>query len=141
MVLLCAFYSGLPEEEGPQAGMVWIAGGTFTMGDEREWPEERPAHQVTVSGFWIDRHEVTNAQFSRFVAATGYRTMAEQGVDAAKRPDLPPEALVPGAMVFDADGETGPAWTISARCFLAASFWPRQLDRRPGQSPGGPGRL
>jgi formylglycine-generating enzyme required for sulfatase activity len=107
---LCAFYSGLPAEEDPQAGMVWIAGGTFTMGDEREWPEERPAHQVTVSAFWIDRHEVTNAQFSRFVAATGYRTMVEQGVDATKRPDLPPEALVPGAMVFDADGRTDPAW-------------------------------
>jgi formylglycine-generating enzyme required for sulfatase activity len=108
--LLCASYSGLPEEEGPQAGMVWIRGGTFTMGDAQEWPEERPTHQVTVSGFWIDRHEVTNAQFARFVAATGYRTMAEQGVDATKRPDLPPELLVPGSMVFDAKGETGPAW-------------------------------
>ncbi len=107
---LCASYSGLPEEEGPQTGMVWIADGAFTMGDEQEWPEERPVHQVTVSAFWIDRHEVTNAQFSRFVAATGYRTMAERGADAARRPDLPPELLAPGSMVFDANGETGPAW-------------------------------
>ncbi len=107
---LCASYSGLPEEEGPRAGMVRIRGGTFTMGDERGWPEERPTRQVTVSGFWIDRHEVTNAQFARFVAATGYRTTAERGVDATKRPDLPPELLAPGSMVFDGRGEAGPAW-------------------------------
>jgi formylglycine-generating enzyme len=123
--LLCASYSGLPEEEGPQAGMVLIRRGTFTMGDERAWPEERLAHKVTVSAFWIDRHEVTNAQFARFVAVTGYQTMAERGMDAAKRPDLPPEALVPGAMVFDDSGEAGSGWLF-----------------RPGASwrhPAGPG--
>ncbi len=43
------------------------------MGDDDQRPEERAAHEVTVAGFWIDRHEVTNAQFARFVAATGYR--------------------------------------------------------------------
>lgn len=109
--LLCASYSGLPEDEGPQSGMVRIAGGTFTMGNDEGWPEERPAHRVTVSAFWIDRHEVTNAQFARFVAATGYRTVAERGLDPAERPDLPPELLVPGSMVFDRDGATGPGWS------------------------------
>jgi formylglycine-generating enzyme required for sulfatase activity len=44
--------------------MVWIPGGTFLMGSDRHYPEEAPAHQVTVDGFWIDRHPVTNAEFA-----------------------------------------------------------------------------
>jgi formylglycine-generating enzyme len=51
--------------------MVWVPGGTFLMGSEDFYPEERPAHRVTVGGFWIDRHPVTNAQFRRFVKASG----------------------------------------------------------------------
>ena len=50
------------------AAMVWIPGGTFLMGSDHHYPEEAPAHQVTVDGFWIDRHPVTNAEFARFVA-------------------------------------------------------------------------
>src|SRR3712207_2243789 len=76
---LCTAYGGLPNDDGgARAGMVRVPGGTFTMGDDGQWPEERLAHRVTVSPFWIDRHEVTNAQFARFVAATGYRTVAER---------------------------------------------------------------
>lgn len=85
---------------GPTAGMVWIPGGGFTMGEDDERPEERPAHRVTVKGFWIDRHEVTNAQFRTFVEATGYVTRAERGLDPAQHPGLPPELLQPGGMVF-----------------------------------------
>ena len=55
---------------------------------------------MTVSGFWIDRHEVTNAQFARFVDATGYRTVAERGLDPKDHPGVPPELLAPGAVVF-----------------------------------------
>src|SRR4051794_34514932 len=73
---LCHGYAGLPEGGGPHAGMAWLPGGTFTMGDDGERPEERPARRVTVSGFWIDRTEVTTAQFARFAAATGYETVA-----------------------------------------------------------------
>ncbi|HXV25163.1 MAG TPA: formylglycine-generating enzyme family protein [Alphaproteobacteria bacterium] len=98
---LCETYAGAPERsERPYPGMVWIPGGTFTMGDDDERSEERAAHQVSVSGFWIDRHEVTNAQFAAFVEATGYRTVAERGLDPKERPDLPPELLAPGATVF-----------------------------------------
>jgi sulfatase modifying factor 1 len=97
---LCEDYAGLPAGSRATAGMVRIAGGSFTMGDDEERPEERPAHRVTVAGFWIDRHEVTNAQFARFVAATGYRTVAERGVPPGTRPDLPPELRVPGSVVF-----------------------------------------
>ena len=66
---LCQGYSGLPAGDGPNAGMVWIEAGSFAMGDD-ERPEEQAAHEVTVDGFWIDRHEVTNAQFARFIEAT-----------------------------------------------------------------------
>jgi sulfatase modifying factor 1 len=82
------------------SGMVWIEPQTFTMGADDQRPEERAAHEVTVDGFWIDRHEVTNADFSEFVEATGYETLAERGLDPAANPGLPPDLLVPGSMVF-----------------------------------------
>ena len=53
-------------------GMVQIAGGGFRMGSDAHYPEERPAHDVTVDAFWVDRHVVTNADFAKFVAAIGY---------------------------------------------------------------------
>ena len=97
---LCDTYAGQPEDEGPTAGMTWIGGGTFTMGADDQHPEERAAHGVTIGGFWIDRHEVTNAEFAGFVGATGYRTLAERGLDPKDYPGMPPELLVPGSMVF-----------------------------------------
>lgn len=91
-------------------GMVWIAGGEFTMGtDEPEsYPQERPAHRVAVDGFWMDQTEVTNAQFQAFVDATGYVTIAERVPDWEQlkqqlppgTPKPPPEVLVPGSLVF-----------------------------------------
>jgi len=60
------------------AGMAEIPGGSFLMGSRSGSPAEKPAHNVTVSPFWIDRHEVTVADFARFVAATGYTTEAEK---------------------------------------------------------------
>jgi sulfatase modifying factor 1 len=98
---LCEAYRGVPTFEPTQhPGMVRIGGGTFTMGEDDGRPEERSERQVTVSPFWIDRHEVTNAQFARFVAATGYRTQAETGLDPKLYPDLSPDMLAPGSMVF-----------------------------------------
>ena len=58
----------------PLAGMVRIPGRTFRMGSDRHYPEEAPAHNVRVNGFWIDRYAVTNLDFQRFVDATGYVT-------------------------------------------------------------------
>ena len=86
----------------PRADMVWIAGGTFAMGDATHHPEEGPPHRVTVRGFWIDRTEVTNRQFGRFVEATGYVTEAERPIDARAFPNARPEDLLPGGMVFHA---------------------------------------
>ncbi len=96
----CASYSGLPAGEGETAGTAFIPGGVFKMGSERHQPEERFIHSVRVDGFWIDRHEVTNAQFRRFVDATGYVTLAERGVDPKTQPNMPKEMLAPGSVVF-----------------------------------------
>ena len=69
----------------PRPGMAWIPGGEFLMGTDSDqaWPEETPAHRVFVDGFWMDRTEVTNAQFRAFVQATGYVTTAEKTPDGA----------------------------------------------------------
>jgi formylglycine-generating enzyme required for sulfatase activity len=81
-------------------GMVWIPDGTFTMGSERHYPEEAPAHPVTVGGFWIDPCPVTNRQFGRFVRKTGHVTVAEQAPNPADYPGARPELLVPFSAVF-----------------------------------------
>jgi formylglycine-generating enzyme required for sulfatase activity len=59
-------------------GMVWIPGGPFWMGSDESPDGDAPVHQVAVSGFWMDKTEVTNAQFDAFVKATGYKTIAER---------------------------------------------------------------
>ena len=86
--------------------LVWIPGGTFRMGSEKFYPEERPVREVTVDGFWMDRYAVTNDHFSRFVAQTGYVTVAERAPRPEDFPGAPPENLVPGSMVFQK--RTGP---------------------------------
>jgi formylglycine-generating enzyme required for sulfatase activity len=92
-----------------QRRMTWIEGGSFTMGSDRHYPEERPARVVSVSGFWIDPTPVTNREFARFVAATRYVTVAERspatGSTLFQWPNSPARqhgtpawwALVPGA--------------------------------------------
>ena len=57
------------------ADMIWVPGGTFRMGSDRHYPEEAPTHRVTVHGFWMDRHPVTNKQFREFVRATKHVTL------------------------------------------------------------------
>jgi len=84
--------------------MAQIAGGTFRMGSDVAYPEERPAHGVTVDGFSIDRHAVTNTDFAAFVAATGYVTLAERPLNPALYPGARPELLMPDSTVFRAPG-------------------------------------
>ena len=83
-------------------GMTWIPSGTFTMGSSNGYREERPEHQVTLDGFFMDTNEVTNAQFARFVENTGYVTVAERTPEADDYPDAPAELLVPASAVFKA---------------------------------------
>ena len=58
----------------PFENTVWIPGGTFLMGSDKHYPEEAPAHEVTVEGFWMDQHTVTNEEFRKFVEATKHMT-------------------------------------------------------------------
>jgi formylglycine-generating enzyme len=80
--------------------MKWIPRGAFRMGSDRFYPEERPVHQVTVDGFWIDTQPVTNLEFQRFVEVTGYVTLAERAPDSAAYPGVDLALLVPGSLVF-----------------------------------------
>ena len=90
--------------------MAWIPGGEFTMGTDetQSYAPERPAHRAWVDGFWMDETEVTNAEFARFVAATGYITTAERKPDWEEmKKQLPPgtakpsdDVFVPGSLVF-----------------------------------------
>jgi formylglycine-generating enzyme required for sulfatase activity len=80
--------------------MVWIEGGTFAMGSGDFYPEEGPVREVEVDGFWMDEHQVTAADFRRFVRETGYETFCERPLDPALYPGADPEALVPGSLVF-----------------------------------------
>src|SRR5687768_17582428 len=81
-------------------GMVWIPGGTFKMGSEKHYKDEAPVHTVKVDGFWMDINPVTNAEFRKFVAETGYVTYAERPLNAEDYPGAIPEMLVPGSLVF-----------------------------------------
>ncbi|GAB4066816.1 formylglycine-generating enzyme family protein [Ancylobacter sonchi] len=80
--------------------MVWIEGGTFRMGSDHHYPEEKPAHRVSVAGFFIDATPVTNAQFRAFVEATGHVTVAETAPDPKDYPGARPEMLKAGSLVF-----------------------------------------
>jgi formylglycine-generating enzyme len=82
------------------AGMAWIPGGTFRMGDDRFYPEEAPVREVHVDGFWMDEHPVTAAAFRRFVREAGYVTVAERELDPEDYPDADRDSLVPGSLVF-----------------------------------------
>lgn len=81
-------------------GMARVPGGMFRMGSDSAYPEEAPAHRVEVDPFWIDRHLVTNAEFARFVAATGHVTTAETVPQAEDYPGAAPHMLFAGSLVF-----------------------------------------
>ena len=110
----------------PVPGMRWIPGGTFAMGSEDFYPEERPVHHVAVDGFWMDETPVTAAQFRCFVRKTKYLTLAERPLDAAVYPGADPELLVPGSLVFRRS--TGPVDLNDYRNwweYLPGALWKR----------------
>ncbi len=104
----------MPKTGIGKAEMVYIPGGTFMMGADNSQADndEYPKHKVTVSGFWMDIHEVTNAQFKKFVNATGYITTAEKKPDWEElKKQLPPNTprppesqLVAASLVFTSPG-------------------------------------
>lgn len=118
---------------GPPPGkdMVWIPGGRFAMGSDRHYPEEAPVHPVSLSGFWIDRTQVTNAAYRRFVKDTGYVTLAERVPDAAQYPGALPEMLVAGSVVFQQ-----PSGPIPRHSHYAWWGWMPGADWRHPEGPG-----
>jgi sulfatase modifying factor 1 len=97
----------------PPKGMIWVEGKTFLQGaketDRFAMPREKPAHQVTVNGFYIDITEVTNKEFKTFADATKYITVAERKIDWEEmKSQLPPDTLKPhdsilqpGSLIFN----------------------------------------
>ncbi len=81
-------------------GMVWIPGGTFSMGSDKHYQEEAPVHIVKVDGFFMDTHTVSNRDFRKFVEETNYLTYAERPLNPNDYPGALPEMLVPGSLVF-----------------------------------------
>ncbi len=126
--------------EGP-AGMVWVPAGEFTMG--WDGPEarydEKPAHRVSVEGYWIDATEVTNGQFRAFIEATGYVTTAERPTDwETIKIQLPPgtpkpsaEVLQPGSLVF-----TPPDHAVDLRDFSQWWTWTHGANWRHPEGQG-----
>jgi sulfatase modifying factor 1 len=123
-------------------GMVWIPGGEFSMGSQIEseslcglpgvTDDALPVHRVYVDGFWMDATELTNEEFSRFVEATGYVTIAEQTPRAEEFPDAPKESLVAGSVVFTPTATPVP---------LDNHFqWWRYQKGASWRNPEGPGR-
>ena len=109
-----AFAATAPNSAGPPGppppGMVWIPGGEFSMGSTVESEslcglpgvtrDALPVHRVYVDGFWLDKTELTNEEFEKFVKATGYVTIAERTPTKEEFPDAPPENLIAGSTVF-----------------------------------------
>jgi formylglycine-generating enzyme required for sulfatase activity len=121
-----------PSTLPPPEDMVWIPAGEFVMGsDAPGMGDALPFHEVAVDGFWMDRAEVTNEQFAKFVEATGYVTFAERPVDPKDYPGVPKEKLVPFSAVFKA-----PDREVKLDNHL--QWWDR-LDGANWRQPEGPG--
>jgi formylglycine-generating enzyme required for sulfatase activity len=120
-----------PGGYAPHAGMQLIPGGVFRMGSDDHYPEEAPAHRVSVDSFWIDVTPVTNAQFREFVAATGHVTYAEIAPDPKDYPGALPHMLQAGSLVF-----TPPGHEVDLRDW---SQWWRFTFDATWRAPYGPG--
>jgi formylglycine-generating enzyme len=128
-----------PAKPAPE-GMAWIPGGEFSMGAQdpptkdmvgmQATVDSRPIHRVYVDGFWMDKTDVTNKEFAKFVKATGYITVAERKPRAEDFPGAPPENLKAGSVVFSPPDHAVPLnnhyqwWT-----YVAGASW---------RHPGGP---
>ena len=101
------------------------------MGTDQGFPDEMPMHQVTVDGFWMDKTEVTNEEFERFVRATKYVTVAERKPRREDFPGVPDEKLVAGSVVFKA-----PAGEVSLEDYYR---WWSYVPGANWKHPSGPG--
>ena len=122
---------GVEAAAPPSPDMVWIPGGTFRMGSDKHYPEERPVHRVTVDGFWMDQAPVTNERFARFVEATGHVTFAEIVPRAEDYPGALPDQLFAGPLVF----VKPPGRPVNRNDFTQWWQWRRGADWRHPTGP------
>lgn len=140
-----------PQAEGAVAaapgpapeGMAWIPGDEFNMGAAeptgadhnhvgmQATNDARPIHRVAVDGFWMDKTEVTNDAYARFVAETGHVTMAEKAPSRVEFPDMPVDMLVPGSVMFQA-----PHGEVSLDDPLQWWVWVKGANWRVPEGPG-----
>ncbi|MFM2295250.1 MAG: hypothetical protein RLZZ350_1663 [Verrucomicrobiota bacterium] len=121
--------------------MAWIPGGEFSMGSDDTSDalcsvvgvtrDAQPVHRVRVDAFWMDKTEVTNDEFEKFVKATHYVTVAERAPTAAEIPGARPEDLVAGSVVF-----TPPSQPVALTDFSA---WWRYVPGANWRHPLGSG--
>lgn len=102
-----------PSDLETPEGMIWVKGKTFLQGaksdDKYAMMLEKPAHQVSVDGFFMDITEVKNIQYQAFVDATNYVTVAERPIDwETIKTELPEDTpkphdsiLQPGSLIFN----------------------------------------
>jgi len=119
------------QARGLTKDMVRVPGGSFLMGSEDFYPEERPVRRVEVGPFWIDEHPVTVAEFRRFVQATGHVTLAERPLDPRQYPGADPALLHPGSLVFRQ--ARGPVTLTDV------TQWWRYIPGASWRHPAGPG--
>lgn len=141
LVLSCAKKAEEKHETFAQQEMVWIPPADFVMGTDEEeaYDHERPAHKVRLKGFWMSATEVTNAQFKKFVDATGYKTVAErkpswEELSKQLPPGIPPppdDVLVAGSLVF-----VKPKHPVSLNDVSQWWFFVPQADWRHPEGPG-----
>lgn len=128
-----------PSKSKDQSGMVLITGGTFEMGGDNDQArtDEYPKVPTKVNDFWMDKTEVTNAEFAEFVKATGYKTIAERNIDLAEimaqlpagTPPPPPKALEPMSLVFASPKQPVPD---------NPAYWWKMVKAADWQHPQGP---
>ncbi len=126
----------------PDADMVCIPGGTFRMGSDHHYPEEAPAHRVTVDWFWMDGHRSPTGSSRRLSTTTGHVTFAEIPPDPKDYPGALPHMIYAGSLVF-----SPPVHQVDLRDWrrvvdasqgrgLASSLRPGERYRRAGRSSG-----
>ena len=116
----------------PTHDMVWIPGGTFRMGSDEHYPEERPVHRSRVDGFWMDRLPGHQRAVPRFVEATGYVTVAERPPDPADYPGaLPGTARARLARVPRSR-------TVRSTCATHRNWWTLRRRGADWRHPEGP---
>ena len=103
--------------------MVRVAGGAFTMGANDGEQDEQPLHDVRVNEFWMDRTEVTNAEFARFVKATGHLTTAELRPQGVAEGSLAMEQRQAGSWCFRASADAKAADRRTWIAFVPGANW------------------